>query len=123
MRQHDRVGADGRQFRRRDQEPVRRRFDVLDGAMTDLDVRMLLELPAPVTPQVRRLHPVMPEQPADALGHGVRRPVVVDHEHALVRPAQHQSRAQARGPAAHDHGVVRRDAPRIEVSGPVAHDQ
>ena len=85
--------------------------------MTDLDVRMLLELTPPAAPQVRRLHPIVPEQPADALGHGVRRPVVVDHEHALVRPAQHERRAQARGPAADDHGVVRSGAPRIEGRG------
>ena len=83
--------------------------------MTDLDLGMLLELPPPAVPKVRRLHAIVPEQPADALGYGVRRPVVIDDEHALRRPAQHESRAQARGPAADDHGVVRRTAPRIQV--------
>ena len=82
---------------------------------------MLLELPPPAVPQLRGLHPIVAEQPADTLGHGVRRPVVIDHEHALLRPAQHESRTQARGPAANDHGVVRRCAPGVEVMEPVGH--
>ena len=70
---------------------------------------MLPELTLSAVPQVGRLHPILPEQPADALGRGVRGPVVVHHEHALPCPAQHQRRAQARGPATDDHGgVVRR---------------
>ena len=82
--------------------------------MTDLDVRMLLELTPPATPQLRGIDPIMAEQPADALGHGVRRPVVVDHEHALVRAAQHERRTQARGATTDDHRVVRSGAPRSE---------
>ena len=113
--QHDRVGAHGRPVRRRDDEPVADPLGVLDGAMAELDVRMLLRAGAARFAQVRRLHPIMPEQPADTLGDGVRRPVVVHHEHALARPAQHERRAQARGPAADDHGVVRRAAPGIEM--------
>jgi len=115
------MGADRSRLRRRHYEPIRRRLDVLDGAMTDVDVRMFLELPPPAAPQVRRLHAIVAEQPADALGHGVRRPVVVDHEHAPVRPTQHERRAQARGPAADDRGVVRSAAPSIEVRGPDGH--
>ena len=84
---------------------------------------MLRELTPPALAQVRRPHPVMAEQPADTLGHGVRRPVVVHHEHPLPRPAQHQRRAQARGPAAHDHGVVRRGAPGVEVMEAVGHGE
>jgi hypothetical protein len=109
------MGAHGRPVGRPHDEPVRSPLGVLDGAMTEFDVRMLRELTPPAVPQVRRLHPVMTEQPADALGNGVRGPVVVDHEHPLPRPAQHERRAQARGPAAHDHGIVGRGAPRIEV--------
>jgi hypothetical protein len=119
--QHDRVGAHGRPVRRRQDEPIPDPLDVADGAMTELDVRVLLELTLPAFAQVRRLHPIMPEQPADTFGHGVCRPVVVHHEHPLPRPAQHESRAQARGPAAHNHGVVPRVAPGIEVMEPVGH--
>ena len=106
-----------------DHEPIPGPLSVVDGAMTKLDVRMLPELTPPAVPQVRRLHPIMPEQPTDTLGHGVRRPVVVHHEHAFPRPAQHESRAQARGPATDDHGVVRRGEPGIEMADPVGHIQ
>ena len=115
------MGAHGRPVPRRHHEPIQGPLDVLDGAMTELDVRMLLELTPPAVPQLRRLRPIMPEQPADTLGHGVRRPVVIHHEHPLPRPTQHESRAQARGPAAHDHRVIRRGAPGIEVMEPVGH--
>jgi hypothetical protein len=47
---------------------IPRRLDVLDGAMTDLDVGVLLELSPAAAPQVRRLHPIMPEQPAASYG-------------------------------------------------------
>ena len=80
MGQHERVGAHGRSLRRRDQEPVPDPLDVLDRAVAELDV-VLLELAPPAVAQVRRLHPVMAEQPADALGDGVRRP------RAALRPA------------------------------------
>jgi hypothetical protein len=47
---------------------IPRRLDLLDGAMTDLDVGVLLELSPAAAPQVRRLHPIMPEQPAASYG-------------------------------------------------------
>ena len=119
--EHDRVGADGRPVRRPHHEAIADPLGVLDGAVAELDVRMLLELTPPAVAQVRRLHPVMPEQPADTLGHGVRRPVVIHHEHPLPRPAKHERGAQARGPAADDHRVIRRAAPGIEVMEPVGH--
>jgi hypothetical protein len=116
------MGAHGRPVRRPHHEQIPAAPGVLDGAMTDLDVRVLPELTLPALTQVRRLHPVMPEQPADALGNGVRRPVVVHHEHPLPRPAQHERRAQARRPTAHDHRIVRRGTPGIEVMEAGGHD-
>jgi hypothetical protein len=113
--EHDRGSAHGRPVRRRDDEPVAGRLDVADGAVTELDVRVLPELAPPAVAQVGRLHAIVPEQAADALGHGVRRPVVVHDEHALPRAAEHERRAQARGPAADDHRVVRRAAQGVEV--------
>ena len=75
---------------------------------------MLLELAPPAVAQLRRLHPVVPEQPADALGDGVRGPGLVYDEHALARTAEHERRAQARGAATDDHGVVWRGTPGVE---------
>jgi hypothetical protein len=121
MRQHDRMGADTRPVRRGHHKRIPYPLDVLDGAMANLDVRMLLELPPPGGPQVRRPHPFMPEQPAHTSGHGIRRPVVIDHEHAPVRAAQHESRAQPRRPATDDHGVIRPVTPGIEAVEPVGH--
>jgi hypothetical protein len=115
------MGAHRRAFRRPHEETVPDPLGVRYGAVTDLDVRMLLELTLPALAQVRRLDPIMPEQPADTLRYGVRRPVVIHHEHPLARPAEHERRAQARGPATHDDGVVRRAAPCIEVEDPVGH--
>jgi hypothetical protein len=67
--------VDERTVRRRDREPFRARFDVLDGAMTDVDVRKLLELPPAAASQFGRLHPVMSEQPADVAFAGEANPI------------------------------------------------
>ena len=119
--QHDRMRAHRRPVRRPHDESIADALDVLDGTMTDVDARMLLELPPPAVAQVRRLHAIVPEQTAHTLGHGVRRPVVIDQEHSLRGSAQHESCAQARGPAADDHCVVRHAAPGIEQMEPIGH--
>lgn len=94
---------------------------MLDGATTKFDVRMLLELTLPAAAQLRGSDPILPEEPADTLRHGVRRPAVIDHEHPLPRPAEHERRAQARGAATHDHGLVGRLAAGVEVMQTVGH--
>ena len=76
-------------------------------SVAELDV-VLVELAPPAVPQVRRLHPVVPEQPADALGDGVRGPGLVDHEHAL--DARGRARAPRSGPRARHRRSRRRMA-------------
>jgi hypothetical protein len=67
--------------------------------------RVLGQLLAPGSPQLRGCDAVVAEQPADAVRNAVGGAAGVDHEHVAARAAEHEGGAQARGPSADDEGV------------------